>query len=131
VFALGIVVLALIARGPHVAVLVGGVIVLSNLTTVLLAHTVSVGRVPFPDPTSWPSNHTTAVAAAGLSLLLIARGRLLAPTAVLAFGMTAGLPLMLLVRGTHLLSDLVAAQLVVGFWALLAAQSRWLDSDPA
>ncbi|MFL6064790.1 MAG: phosphatase PAP2 family protein, partial [Friedmanniella sp.] len=92
-------------------------------TTVVLAHTVSVGRVPFGDPTLWPSNHTTAVAAAGLCLPLILRGRLLLPAAAIAFGMTAAMPLMLLLRGTHLLSDVVAGQLVAGFWAVVAAQS--------
>ena len=123
VLAAAVVALALAAGGLRLAALVAGVIVLANLTSIALNVTVSVARVPFGDPELWPSNHTTAVAAAGLCLPLIAWGRLQTPAAVLAFGMTAGIALMLVVRGTHLLSDVVAAQLVAGFWAVLAAQS--------
>jgi membrane-associated phospholipid phosphatase len=121
--AAAVVVIALVAGGLRLAALVLGVLLLANLTTLVLNHTVSVARVPFDDPELWPSNHATAVAAAGLCLPLIARGRLQLPAALLAFGMTAGIALMLVARGTHLLSDVVAAQLVAGFWAVLAAQS--------
>ncbi len=123
VLAVAVVALAFAAGGLRLAALVAGVIVMANLTTIALNVTVSVARVPFGDPELWPSNHTTAVAAAGLCLPLIAWGRLRTPAAVLAFGMTAGIALMLVVKGTHLLSDVVAAQLVAGFWAVLAAQS--------
>ena len=103
------------------AVVVAGVTVLAT-TTVALASTVSIQRSPLPDANLWPSNHTTAVAAAGMSLLLIFRGRLRWPAALLAYGMTVGIALMLLIRGTHLLSDIVAAVLVGGCWAVLGAQ---------
>jgi membrane-associated phospholipid phosphatase len=119
---LGVVLLAMLERGARCALVVAAVIVLANLTTVLLAHTVSIHRAPLPGSELWPSNHTTAVAAAGLCLPLIfpARGRRLA--ALLAFGMSAGITLMLIIRGTHLLTDLVAALLVAGFWAVVGAQ---------
>ena len=79
-------------------------------------------RAPLPYSDLWPSNHTTAVAAAGLSLVLIFRGRLRYPAALLALGMCVGITSMLLIRGTHLLSDVVAALLVAGFWAVVGAQ---------
>ena len=114
------------AGGPWRALRVAGVLVLANLTTVALAATVSVARPPFGDPELWPSNHATVVASAGLCLPLIARGRLRPAAAALAFAMTAAIAVMLLVRGTHLLSDLVAAQLIAGFWAVVAAQgAEW------
>ena len=118
----GVVLLALVVGGVRCAAVVVGVTGLANLTTVLLASTLSVAREPLPYSDLWPSNHTTAVAAAGLSLLLIFRGRLRYPAALLALGMCVGIALMLLIRGTHLLSDVVAALLVAGFWAAVGAQ---------
>jgi membrane-associated phospholipid phosphatase len=123
---LGVVVLALLVAGPRCAAVAGAAIVLANLTTMLLAATASVRRAPLPDPHLWPSNHTTAVAAAGLALLLIFRGSGRRPAALLAFGMTFAIALMLLIRGTHLLSDVVGAALVAGFWT--AAGAQWLDA---
>ena len=35
--------------------------------------------------------------------------------------MTVGIALMLLIRGTHLFSDVIAAVLVAGFWAVVGA----------
>jgi membrane-associated PAP2 superfamily phosphatase len=119
---IGVVLLALVVAGVRRAVVVAGVMGLANLTTVLLASTLSVTRPPLPEPDLWPSNHTTAVAAAGLSLVLIFRGRLRWLAALLGLGMCVGIALMLLIRGTHLLSDIVAAVLVCGFWAVLGAQ---------
>jgi membrane-associated phospholipid phosphatase len=118
---IGVVVLALVVAGVRCAVAVAAVTVIANLTTVALASTVSIERAPLPDAHLWPSNHTTAVAAAGMSLLLIFRGRLRLPAALLAYGMSVGIALMLLIRGTHLFSDLVAAVLVAGFWAAVGA----------
>lgn len=119
---LGVVLAALFACGSRRALVVLGVIGLANLTTVLLSATVSVHRSPLPDSNLWPSNHTTAVAAAALCLPLIFVERWRRPAALLAFGMTAGIALMLIVRGTHLLTDLVGAELVAGFWAVVGAQ---------
>ena len=118
--------LALVVAGVRCAVVVAAVMGLANLTTIVLASTASVQRPPLPGANLWPSNHTTAVAAAGLSLLLIFRGSGRLPAALLAFGMTVGIALMLLIRGTHLLSDVLAAALVAGFWA--AAGAQWLDA---
>jgi PAP2 superfamily protein len=120
--ALGIFALALVVGGVRCALVVAAVIALANLTTVLLAATLSVQRSSLSDPAAWPSNHTTAVGVAGLSLLLIARGRLRPPAALIAAGMGVGIGLMLLIRGTHLLSDIVAALLVAGFWVAVGAQ---------
>jgi membrane-associated phospholipid phosphatase len=120
--AAGTVVLALLVGGVIRAVVVAAVLVLANVTTTLLAATISVARPPLSDPDLWPSNHTTAVAAAGLCLPLIFSGRLRHPAALLAFGMTSGIALMLIIRGTHLLSDLVGAVLVAGFWAVVGAE---------
>ena len=114
--------LALVVAGARSAAVVAGVMVLANLTTVLLASTLSIRRAPLPDDDLWPSNHTTAVAAAGMALLLIFRDRLRWPAWLLAYGMCVGIALMLLIRGTHLLSDIVAAVLVAGFWAAVGAQ---------
>ena len=119
---IGVVLLALVVAGVRCAVVVAGVTGLANLTTVVLASTVSIARAPLPAPDLWPSNHTTAVAAAGMALLLIFRGRLRWPAWLLAYGMCVGIALMLLIRGTHLLSDVVAAVLVAGFWAAVGAQ---------
>jgi membrane-associated phospholipid phosphatase len=118
---IGVIVLALVVSGVRCAIVVAGVTGLSNLTTVALASTISIARPPLPDANLWPSNHTTAVAAAGMSLLLIFRGRLRWPAALLAYGMTVGIALMLLIRGTHLFSDLIAAVLVTGFWTAVGA----------
>ena len=118
---IAVIALALAVGGVRCAIVVTGVTGLANLTTVALAATVSVARAPMEDPHLWPSNHTTAVAAAGMSLLLIFRGRLRWPAALLAYGMTVGIALMLLVRGTHLLSDIVGAVLVAAFWTAVGA----------
>jgi membrane-associated phospholipid phosphatase len=116
------VVLALLVAGVRRAAIVAAVLALANGTAVLLAANASVARPPLPDPHLWPSNHTTAVAAAGFCLPLIFTGRLRYPAALLAFGMSAGITLMLIIRGTHLLSDLVGAVLVAGLWAVVGAE---------
>ena len=123
VLSAAVVALALGVGGVRDALRVGVVLLAANLTTVVLAATVSIPRTLFGDDDLWPSNHTTAVAAAGLCLLLIAPPRLRPLAALLAFGMAAGITLMLLIRGTHYVTDLVAGLLVAGFWAVLAAQS--------
>ena len=116
------VVLALVVAGVRCAIVAAGVMALANLTTIALASTLSIQRAPLPGGNLWPSNHTTAVAAAGMALLLIFRGRWRWPAWLLAYGMCVGIALMLLIRGTHLLSDVVAAVLVAGFWAAVGAQ---------
>ena len=115
------IVLALVVAGVRSALVVAAVTGLANLTTVALASTISVARAPLPDANLWPSNHTTAVAAAGMALLLIFRGSLRWPAWLLAYGMCVGIALMLLIRGTHLLSDIVAALIVAGFWTAVGA----------
>ena len=80
------IVLALVVAGVRCAIVVAGVMGLANLTTVALASTLSIQRAPLPDGNLWPSNHTTAVAAAGMALLLIFRGRWRWPAWLLAYG---------------------------------------------
>ena len=119
---LAVVTVAYAVGGARQALVVAAIVVLANLTTVLLSETVSVARAPLPDQDLWPSNHTTAVAAAALCLPLIFAGRWARPAALLAFAMTMGITLALLLRGTHFLTDLLAAVLVAGFWVVLVAE---------
>jgi membrane-associated phospholipid phosphatase len=75
VAAVAVLALALLFGGLRALLLVGGVLLAANLTTLLLSETVSVQRDGLPGSDLWPSNHTTAVAAAGLSLALVAPRR--------------------------------------------------------
>jgi membrane-associated phospholipid phosphatase len=113
---------AALRGGWRLALAAAAVLVGTNVTTQVLQQVTATPRHPFFLPeASWPSGHTTAFAALAVVLGLVAPWRLrwLAELAGAAAVVLMGCST--LVLGTHHLSDLVGAVLVVGLWAGLAA----------
>lgn len=125
-----------LARGrPRTALAVTAVMALAPLSAEklkpLLAHPhVSVGTVAI-GPASWPSGHSTAALALGLSAVLVAPRRLRPLVAVLATLFAIAVGISLLIRAWHMPSDVLDGYLVAIFWAALAvaglraAERRW------
>lgn len=110
-----------VSAGRCVAVLAG-----ANLTTQVLQPLFSGPRdLPMGSHLSfvYPSGHTTGVASIGVCLPGLFAGRARAPAAAAAAGLVLSMSSALVCGGTHLVSDVVAALLIVAAWAFAVGPS--------
>ncbi|WP_264795722.1 phosphatase PAP2 family protein [Arthrobacter mangrovi] len=132
VAAVVLVVVALVRRRWKAAGIAVGVVLASAATTWILKNLI-LDRpdrgVPTLEHNSLPSGHTTIAAAAALAVFLVVspRWRPFAAAAGGAYAVLAGSAT--LINGWHRPSDVVAAFLVAGFWALLAGPAVLRSGD--
>ena len=118
--AAGVLALPLLRRRWTTAAVVAAMLTGANLTTQALQELTAGQRDVFALPLNWPSGHTTAAASLAFGLLLGAPRALRLPVAIVAGALTITMGWAVVVRTTHLPSDVVAAVLVCGIWAALA-----------
>jgi membrane-associated phospholipid phosphatase len=134
-WAIALVAFALARERPRTALAITAMMALAPFTSEtlkpLLAHShVSVGAV-YIGAASWPSGHSTAALALGLSAVLVAPRRLRPLVSVLALVFAAAVGISLLILAWHMPSDVLGGYLVATFWASLAvavlrlADRRW------
>ncbi|OYN87901.1 phosphatase PAP2 family protein [Parenemella sanctibonifatiensis] len=96
----------------------------ANLSTQILKRGILIrpelaNGVPYYTGNSLPSGHTTFAASAMLAVLIITGSRLRPAMALVGLLFAGAVGLATLVEGWHRPSDMVAAYLVSGFWAVL------------
>ena len=136
-----IVAVGLARSRPRHALAAAGVMAMAPLSAEilkpLLAHPhASVGWT-YLGPASWPSGHATAALALALSATFVAPARLRWLVAGVGVVFSAALGFALLIRASHMPSDVLGGYLLATFWAavalaaLRASERRWPAPQPS
>jgi membrane-associated phospholipid phosphatase len=130
-----IVAVGLARARPRRALAAAGVMALAPLTAEilkpLLAHPHAVVGGTYLGAASWPSGHATAALALALAATFVAPARLRRLVAALGVAFAAAVGFALVVRASHMPSDVIGGYLVASFWAAAAltalrtAELRW------
>jgi membrane-associated phospholipid phosphatase len=138
VWGLALVLSAIAAGRPRVALAVTAVMGLAPLNAELLkpllAHPhVRIGEIQI-GPASWPSGHATAALALALCGVLVAPAHWRRAVVALGAVFTLAVGCALLIRAWHMPSDVVGGYLLAGLWMALAvaglraSERRWPPS---
>ena len=125
----GVLAVALVRRRWAVVAAAAILLVGANVTTQVLQELTAGHRHVLLMPRAyWPSGHTTAVVSVAVALVIAVPPALRVPAAILAVVTTAVMGWAVVVIGTHLPSDVLAAVFVCGVWASLAVAGLLLTT---
>jgi membrane-associated phospholipid phosphatase len=123
---------ALLRRGPRLALAVAVIMAAAVLTADVLKPLVAtprfsdwLGSPGHYEQASWPSGHAAGAMAIALSSVLAAPARLRPLTALLGSAFAIGVSYSLLVLGWHFPSDVLGGFLLAGTWTCLALAVLW------
>lgn len=124
------VIMALVRRRPHVAVMISIVLLAANETTQLLKPLLAAPRETVwwnpIDLASWPSGHATASMTLALMTVISAPARRRPAVAAAAAAFTIAVCYSFLELGWHYPSDVFGGYLVAGTWTLLGIAGLWI-----
>jgi membrane-associated phospholipid phosphatase len=124
VWAIALVVLALLRRRPRLALAVAVVLPLAPLSAEalkpLLAHPHAYSGIKDITAASWPSGHSTAAMTLALCAMLVSPYALRPLLAALGTCFVVGVGISLLILAWHMPSDVFGGYLLAGLWVSLA-----------